>query len=362
MATSVDIVPSLGQGLSFLQEGPGTSPGYGAIDRRRMLTAAGVREGILSAGAYAVSAPGTGTTVSVAADQGMVNIQGDSVAQQGIYTVAPHATAITLDISTGHATLPRNDLVILEALDDDHDNGGLNKARVRVVQGAPTTGAQKTDAFGVNGTPTPGSSQFPLSVVNVPALDSVITSSQIDDRRLRTAGKSIIAAAEARSSASYGVMTTPDQVRNVVLPTDGVLAVMYQALWQESVDGAANAAIFLGSNQLKRREFGSAAPQLQEAYCAGGANTYKGLGSYGGGLFGPLGNITAGPATSDVTTGQVVGTLDDSLGYGSPQNGAWGAAYIFAAAGTYDISVQFKASSGNVTAKERKLWVWTLAF
>ncbi len=43
MASSVDVAPSLGQGLMFLQEGPGQSPGYGAIDRRRMLLAAGAR-------------------------------------------------------------------------------------------------------------------------------------------------------------------------------------------------------------------------------------------------------------------------------------------------------------------------------
>ena len=35
---------------------------------------------------------------------------------------------------------------------------------------------------------------------------------------------------------------------------------------------------------------------------------------------------------------------------------------VFAAAGTYDISVQFKASSGSVTVKNRKLWVWTMGF
>jgi hypothetical protein len=32
----------------------------------------------------------------------------------------------------------------------------------------------------------------------------------------------------------------------------------------------------------------------------------------------------------------------------------------FAAAGTYNISVQYKATSGSITAKERKLWVAVL--
>src|ERR1044072_1446916 len=119
-----------------------------------MRVAVGAREGILHLNAYKVTAAGTGLTVTVAADQGMVNIQGDSVAMQGMYTVAPHSSAMTLDIAVGHATLPRNDLVILEVLDDDHDNSGLNKGRVRVVAGTPTTGAVKTDGFGVRGPPT----------------------------------------------------------------------------------------------------------------------------------------------------------------------------------------------------------------
>jgi hypothetical protein len=361
LASSVDIIPSLGQGLSFLQEGPGVSPGYGAIDRRRMLTAAGVREGIVHENAYKVSAAGTGLTVSVAADQGLVNIQGDSVAQQGVYTVAPHNSAITLDIAAGHATLPRNDLVVLEALDDDHDSGGLNGARVRVITGTPTSGAAKTDAFGVNGTPTPGNSQFPLSVVNMPALDTVVDSTQIDDRRYRTSGKSVIATTESRSNAAYGSLTTPDLVRNLVLPADGLICVMYQAIWKESVDNQARAAIFVGVNQLKARTLGGTAPLVQEASCPGSANSFMPLATYGGGLFGATANI-GGTISADVTTGQVVGMLDDSLGYGPPTPGAWGPAYIFAAAGTYDISVQFKAASGTVTAQNRKLWVWTVGF
>lgn len=32
------------------------------------------------------------------------------------------------------------------------------------------------------------------------------------------------------------------------------------------------------------------------------------------------------------------------------------------AAGTYDVSVQFKASSGSVTVKERKLWIVSMGF
>lgn len=46
------ISPSNGQGIMYLQTGPGASPGYGAIDRRRDMKATGAREGILSEGSY----------------------------------------------------------------------------------------------------------------------------------------------------------------------------------------------------------------------------------------------------------------------------------------------------------------------
>jgi hypothetical protein len=41
---------------------------------------------------------------------------------------------------------------------------------------------------------------------------------------------------------------------------------------------------------------------------------------------------------------------------------AGGVVSMFAAAGTYTISVQFKALSGSVTASNRKLWVQALSF
>ncbi len=54
----------------------------------------------------------------------------------------------------------------------------------------------------------------------------------------------------------------------------------------------------------------------------------------------------------DVTTGQIVGAR------------TYGARFltIFAAAGTYKVSVQFKVATGKVTVKERKLWAWVVAW
>lgn len=157
-----------------------------------------------------------------------------------------------------------------------------------------------------------------------------------------------------RTSTSYGTLTGgdapgPDQVSNVVLPTNGLIVVAYQALWKDSVADAGRAAIFVGATQLK--EMVSTTPEFQEAALIDNAspNSYTTLSTFGFGLQSPLEAV--GVDSSQVTTGQLVGAGTDG-----------GPCYIFAAAGTYTISVQFKATSGTVTAKERKLWVWTMGF
>ena len=188
-------------------------------------------------------------------------------------------------------------------------------------------------------------------------------------------GKSIIAASESRSSSTYGTLTTPDQVSNVVLPTDGLIFVSYQATWLSSATGSARASVFVGSTQLKVAG-GAAAPHTQAAVLDNSyASDEFALGTFSGGLL----SANAGTPNVDVTTGQVVGvnTFGTSspkveingstyqatgVGAGSPWWHCGGPCVIFAAAGTYTVSVQFKASSGSVTAKNRKLWVWTMGF
>lgn len=190
----------------------------------------------------------------------------------------------------------------------------------------------------------------------------------------KTSGASIVAAEEARTNSSYGVLTTPDRVSSIVLPTGGLLAIWYQALWKQSVDGAARAAIFIGANQLKIGENDSA-PRTQAAGSFQ-ADVYRNLHTAPFGLIDQ--QSLASVDASDVTTGQVVGSsplidlpwtveIGGTLRLGGAGNGALaanvpfgGPCYVFAAAGTYDVSVQFKASSGSVTAKNRKLWVQAL--
>lgn len=166
-------------------------------------------------------------------------------------------------------------------------------------------------------------------------------------------GTSMIATAETRANSTYGTLTTPDQVSNVVLPANGLIVVLYQATWQESAPIVARAAIFLGNNQLKNAGTVNAAPVTEEAVgvCNATGNIDRALSTNGYGLTSDPSNATA--YTGDVTTGQAVAVQG---------GGGAGPVFIFAAAGTYDVSVRFKATSGSVTVKNRKLWVWTIGF
>ncbi len=361
------IGPALGHG-PWTQQGVGTTPGYDAIDLRRQFEGV-ADEGIISSGSYAVSqrAAGANVSVDIAASTGSgARVQGDAVTLQGLYTIAPHASVINETITAAHATLPRNDLVVLEIKDHQHDASGSNLAQTRVITGTATAGAAATDALGVNGTPTLPTSAIALAVVNVPAADTSITDSQIDDRRTPlwrggAGGKSIIATEETRNNAAYGLLTTPDRVRNVVLPTDGLIFVAYQARWKETTNpGVSKAAIFIGANHLKTAVNEPSLPTIQEAdFSGGGAGA--GLGKYRPLASGSVGlssiMLSTGPDYGgDVTTGQLVAASD----YDGSQQQRGGPCAIFAAAGTYDVSVQFLGQS--VSVRDRKLWVWTMGF
>lgn len=165
---------------------------------------------------------------------------------------------------------------------------------------------------------------------------------------LAQGGKKNTPGAESTSSTSFVKLATADEV-TVVLPTDGLIKVLFQAIWQNTVASNARAAIFLGSNQLKVAT-ATGAPAVQEATGGASTNDDDALYSSGSGLQSGGG---AG-ATTEVTTGQVLGVSGGV---------AAGAAYIFAAAGTYVVSIQFKNNAaGTLTVKNRHLWVAAEAY
>lgn len=207
-----------------------------------------------------------------------------------------------------------------------------------IIAGAPNTASDVTTAF----------TQAQTSINNVDAeqfTDALAQYTGVNNGSHVGRGKCIIATSEARTSTSYGTHTTPDQVTGIVVPSDGLLFIHYSATWQESVSGAARAAIFIGSNQLKYVDGSGAAPVVQETahnntatqnqplYTIASANTLIGTTGTGG--------------WADVTTGQSMAqpVVVDNL-----------------AAGTYTISVQTKSTSGSVTLSNRRLRVWVVGF
>lgn len=197
------------------------------------------------------------------------------------------------------------------------------------------------------------------------SLDALAPYLGLSGPSIKRRGKSIITTEEPRTNTAYGLLTTPDRVQNIAVPAESLLVVAYQATWKCSVAQAARAAIFIGANQLKATADNAAAPAVSEAsHRNGGADVYVPLFSTGQGL-----GSSSGPAnySGDVTTGQAFGLITGASGYNAIAPGepykSGGPCQIFGLpAGTYDISVQFKASSGSVTAKNRKLWVWTVGF
>jgi hypothetical protein len=186
-------------------------------------------------------------------------------------------------------------------------------------------------------------------------------------------GKSIIATEEARTNVAYGLLTTPDRVQSVVLPTDGLLAVLFMAEATESVAGAGRASIFVGSTQLRVASHGQyrfiddTVGQEASLQDVDGADIYNILTTFPGGLVGGSSISTTNTVSGEGDNPRAVaivsasgtpyvaraGTVDLDLG---------GVCLIEAAAGSYDVSVQFKSSSGSVTVKNRKLWVEARGF
>ena len=159
----------------------------------------------------------------------------------------------------------------------------------------------------------------------------------------------VIAAEEARANAAYGTLATADEIKEVVVPAGALLLLGYSALWKMSALNTGKAAFFIGANQLKVPSGEAAAPIMQEAECNSAAG-FVGLSSSYSGLSSGNGN------NSFVTTGMAL--MAPPVG-ATP--GIGGIAVVQRlAAGTYNITVQYKMSSGTITVKERALWACVL--
>lgn len=149
----------------------------------------------------------------------------------------------------------------------------------------------------------------------------------------------VIATEQERENAAFGKLTTPDEVTGVVMPANGVMVIAYRAIVKTSVTETGTMAIFLGANQLKKP--GATTPELTETKLSAGTGFQQMVA-------GASGLVAIGGGTSYVTTGETIGLTAGS---------AVGLCFLRAEAGTYAVSVQFKASSGKIAAKERTLTV-----
>lgn len=182
---TTQISPSIGHG-PWTQGGPGATPGFDAQDFRRSVTGHQRGEGVSTYNSFRVSqrAAGANLSVDVNMDE-MAFVRGDSVSQQHIYDVAPHASTINEVIAAADATNPRIDRVVLQVLDTTHDASGSSLAQTRVITGTPTGGATLDNLTGAGSVP---SSALLLADVLVAATDTAISNSEIRDRRAFVAG------------------------------------------------------------------------------------------------------------------------------------------------------------------------------
>lgn len=199
------------------------------------------------------------------------------------------------------------------------------------------------------------------SITEEEILDTFLDKLGVTDSEAIRRGKSIITGEGTRTDTAFGALggtaPGPDQVSNIVLPTDGVIFVAFHALWNESVANTARAGLFMDSTQVAAGNLNT--HTLAESTVNGSSgvpNIWLPLVSSPGlGLASGLSGTIITHADT-VTTGMLVGGPQPNA------HGMGGVCAIFAAANTYDIAIQFKASSGTVTVKERKLWVWTMDF
>jgi hypothetical protein len=259
--TTVAVTPTLGSAPVTLQAG-----NYSAIDDRRFWSA-GLGEGYLSTGSYQVIQRAAGANMSVdvqmSSGDGAI-VTGDSVTAQGRYFVPPTPSNGNVTIAAADATNPRNDLVVLEVKDDQHDAGGLNQARVRVITGTPNASAALTDSPGTNGTPALPVSCMPLAVVRVAAAATSIATAAISDRRPAARPYALLGSTTSTTtfitSATHTAFQDDTPTISVTYAAARRLRVTYATAFR--VPGGANGigvSLVRGSTQIVLRDVAPAA-------------------------------------------------------------------------------------------------------
>lgn len=170
-------------------------------------------------------------------------------------------------------------------------------------------------------------------------------------------------------SSAYSLLATADSLPSVnATGTRNLIGVWYRAVWQESVAGAAKAAIFINNNQLVVPSNGGPVAQAAMKLAGTAANFDTPLSSYPAGLITFLSSPTS--YSGDVVTGQAQaivnsnGNLSDNINNTSNQRpNAGGPCWIVSpGAGTFQISVRYLVTSGSGLVKNRVLRAASIPF
>lgn len=208
---------------------------------------------------------------------------------------------------------------------------------------------------------------FPKPVGSDPPAGASQIAALADDLDLkwpvRSKGKSIISAQQGEDHTGAGAFTylgTPDRVQNIVLPTDGLIFVLFQAEFRFGRDGItgtpqSSVGLYLGSNLPGQAD--NVANAASSVVWRGTSNVAIGSALWSALSIGNRGVNVQAPSSGNYShnaNGQAVG---DKTNGGGPLA-------LFAPAGTYEVGVKFDASATNASlqAKNRKLWVWTMEF
>ncbi len=171
-------------------------------------------------------------------------------------------------------------------------------------------------------------------------------------------GKSIINTEQFTTSTSPTYLGTPDRIQNLILETDGLISIAFQANWVKSqtvADSTAVALPVLNGQQIYTAKDHDYAGVVSTAATRLDTDTDRP---------GALWTTPTGLATSprwhndpNLTTGQVIGGIEGT------SNPSGGVMTVFAAAGTYEVGIMFYViGTGYVTVKNRRLWAWVKDF
>ena len=167
--------------------------------------------GVVGSGDYAVTAVSGNMVITIAA--GVAYVLGQNIADQGMYRQYTTA-ASTLTVGGNASGNPRVDTVILRIMDTAADGSTFSEARLEIVPGTPTAGANLTNLSGIANLTTLGEaskSVLLLAYVLVPNGASVLTTAgNVKDARSRASlGGGVTGGIPVGATLEWNAATVP---------------------------------------------------------------------------------------------------------------------------------------------------------